>query len=133
MRKKLIVLLTLLMVLGCGPQVHFINVGNEEYLPKPKDYNVQVYFNDVLPEREYKVIGMVFFEDETGLLSSYLVTHPKIINRLKKEAKKRGADAIIVSKISSDHELVPDPNARLDINVKIMKRAEAQAIVFTDG
>ena len=134
MHKKLIILLTFLMVIGCGPQVHlhFINVGNEKYPPQPKDYDVQVFFDDVLPEREYKVIGMVFLEDETGLLFSYPLTDPKIINRFKKEAKQQGADAIIVVKIASDLELVPTTIVPLDINVKQMKRAEAKAIVFTN-
>ena len=83
MQGKWIILLTLVLVIGCGQQVHFIQVGNEKYLPKAKDYDIQVFFIDDPPKREYEIIGKVFFEDDSGLLSSYLLTHPKIINRLK--------------------------------------------------
>jgi hypothetical protein len=132
MHKSLMIVLTLLIVLGCSPPVelHFISVGNEEHPPKSKDYEVQVFYDDALPESEYKVIGMVFLEDESSVVLPVLVTDSKTIKLFKKEAKERGADAIIVKKISSGSELVPDAEALLQVSATKLKRAEAQVIVF---
>ena len=135
MHKKLITLLILFMFISCGPQVqlHFIDVGDEQYLPKPEGYDVQVFYTDSLPEREYRVIGMVYLEDESYAIIPYLVTDPKIIKLFKIEARKKGADAIIIAKIASDTEVLPAPHATLDFGLKKVKRGEAKAIVFTNG
>ena len=131
MNKKLLLLLLLLLILGCGPKVHFIKVGNEYYPPKQNDYEVLVFLNDVRPEKEYKVVGMVFIETESALLFPPQISDSKVINKLKKEAKKRGADAIIDLKITSDTQVLPDNF--MTAEVKRMKRAQAKAIVFINN
>ncbi len=134
MHKRLMILLIFSVAVGCGPQVQllFVDVGNEEYMSKPSGYDIQVFSSDLPPQREYKVIGMIFLEDESGALIPHLVSDPQIVNLFKKEARKQGADAIIVERIASDTDVVPDPSAPLDFGLKAIKRAEAKAIVFTD-
>ena len=116
----------LVVALGCGPKVHFMKVGVEDYPPKPADE--VVVFLDEKPDRDYKVIGMVFVEVEAGLLQTGKLSNPKTINSLKKAAGKRGADAIFDFQFSTEPQIYPESNT--SFNVQMLKRAEAKAIVF---
>ncbi len=127
MNKKFLTLL-LLLVFGCGPQVHiqFMQVGNKYYPPKPGDYEVVVFISDEPPEKEYEVIGMVFVETESE------ISDPEIVNHFKNEAKKYGADAIIDVHIVLESQ--PDADATISfLDTHLVKRAEAKAIVFIDN
>ena len=42
---------------------------------------------------------MVYLEDESYAIIPYLVTDPKIIKLFKIEARKKGADAIIIARM----------------------------------
>lgn len=129
MRKSLFYLL-LLLLLSCGPKVHFIKVGNQEYPSREKGELVLVYLNDERPEREYKVIGMVFIEIDRPILFSSETPDSKVIEKLQEEARKHGAHAIIDLEIASDIRVLPDPDELTDI--RKMKRAQAKAIVFVE-
>ena len=119
--------LLLFVALGCGPKVHFMKVGSESYARKPED-EVIVFRDGERPDKEYKVIGMVFVEVEAGLLQSRQLSDPKTINSLKKAAGKRGADAIFDLQFSTEPQIYPESNTAF--NVQLLKRAEAKAIVF---
>ena len=119
--------LLLLVTLGCGPKVHFMKVGSESYPPKPAD-EVLVFRDGERPDKEYKVIGMVFVEVEAGLLQSRQLSDPKTINSLKKAAGKRGADAIFDLQFSTEPQVQPESSTAF--NVQLLKCAEAKAIVF---
>jgi len=129
MRKSIFYLLLLLLI-SCGPKVHFIKVGNQEYPPREKGELVQVYLDDERPEREYKVIGMVFVETDRPILFSSETPDWKMIEKLQAEARKHGAHAIIDLEIASDIQVLPDPDEVTD--VRKMKRAQAKAIVFVE-
>lgn len=118
--------LLLLGAIGCGPKVHFMRVGSGSYPPKPADE--VVVFLDQKPDRDYKVIGMVFIEVEAGLLQTGKLSDPKTINRLKKAAGKRGADAVFDFQFSTEPQIYHESNT--GFNVQMLKRAEAKAIVF---
>ncbi|MFQ5641949.1 MAG: hypothetical protein ACE5IR_28575 [bacterium] len=134
MYKKLLILLPLL-VLGCAPQgllIHFMKVGDKQYPPKPKDYEVLVFINDERPQREYEVIGIVLVEADYERWFLQKTSDQEVLNRLKKEARKHGADALIDVKIALRDK--PDPDASLSfLDGKLMKQAEAMAIVFIDN
>ncbi len=132
MRNKLFVLL-LFLVFGCGPQAHFLKVSHKNYPPKPDKYDILVFLDDMQPEKEYEVIGTVIFEDESGVLFSHKISDSKLINRLKNEARKRGADALIDIEIDSDHEIVPTEGNLLGVGVRLAKRVIAKAIVFKEN
>ena len=129
--KKFLVLYLLLFLWGCGPTVHFIQVGKNDYPGKPKDYEILVFFEGDKPEKDYRVIGMVFIDTDSPLLFSPQIPDSKVVNALKKEAKKHGADAIIDLKVTSDYEKLPDPDL-LVIDIRKTKRAEAKAIIFVE-
>jgi hypothetical protein len=128
--KKFLALLPLFFLWGCGPKVHFIQVGEDDYPGKPKDYEVLIYWGDNKPEKEYRVIGMVFIETDSPILFSPQISDSKVVNALKKEAKKHGADAIMDFTITSGYENLPDPDFVIDI--RKTKRAEAKAVVFVE-
>ncbi|HEX9653726.1 MAG TPA: hypothetical protein VGA99_08440 [bacterium] len=120
--------LLLFMALGCGPKVQFLKVGTESYPRKPADYEVIVFPPGERPNKEYKVIGMVFVEVEAGLLQWRELSDPKTINHLKKAAGKRGADAIFDLQFSTEPQVQPESSTAF--NVQLLKCAEAKAIVF---
>ncbi|MCK6618939.1 MAG: hypothetical protein L6Q94_00380 [Calditrichia bacterium] len=89
-----------------------------------------MYLNGERPEREYKVIGMVFIEIDRPILFSSETPDSKVIEKLQEEARKHGAHAIIDLEIASDIRVLPDPDELTDI--RKMKRAQAKAIVFVE-
>jgi hypothetical protein len=128
MRKGILSLL--LLLLACGSKIHFIKVGNQEYPPREKGEPVLVYLSNERPEKEYKIIGMVFVETDRPILFSSETPDPEIIDLLQKGAGKHGAHAIIDLEIASDIQVLPDPDQVADI--RKMKRAQAKAIVFIE-
>ena len=130
MNKKFLLFPLLLFIVECGPTAHFIKVGKDDYPVKPEDYEVLVFWGNTKPEREYRVIGLVFVETESQNLFPSEVTDPEVVNSLKKEAKKHGAEAIMDLKITSGYENLPDPDKFFDR--RKTKRAEAKAVVFIE-
>lgn len=124
--------LFLFLILSCGPKVHFIKVGNTDYPSRRKDRNIPVFLAGRTIEKEYRVIGMMFIETETDFfsLTESEISDLEIIKKLKKEAGKYGADALIDLKITSDTELIPD--GFLSVDVKQMKRVQAKAVIFVN-
>jgi uncharacterized protein YbjQ (UPF0145 family) len=118
------------MVIACGPKVHFLKVGRADYPPKAKDFEVIVYFDDREIDREYKVVGMLFVEITADLLSTYQFSDPEVIEQLKKEARKRGADAITELRLTTEPQIMSDPETIID--VKKVKYAQAKAITFIE-
>jgi hypothetical protein len=53
---------------------------------KPDDYQIEVYTEAGAP-REYKVIGTIYVEAN--------MSNPEIVKKIKSEARKIGADAIV--------------------------------------
>lgn len=125
---KILLLSLVLLNSGCySRKTHFIKHGYDSYTPKPDGYEVLVFDNGKEPDREYSVIGLVVVDSQSGLLFSGMTTHEKIIELLKKEARKHGADAIMEIRVHKDFEL----DSEADITgVEITKRSEAKAIVF---
>jgi len=91
-------ILILLLLCACASG-HYLPKTSAIYEPKPPDYEVKVYFEGEQPELPYKVIGLACAEQPTrGLLSSF---QHSAIERLKAEARKHGADAIMDLKVIS--------------------------------
>lgn len=130
MNRKFLLLPLLLFIFGCGSTAHFIKVGQDDYPGKPEDYEILVFWGNTKPEREYRVIGLVFVETESQNLFPAKVLDSEVVNSLKKEAMKHGADAIIELKITSGYENLPDPDTFYDR--RKIKRAEAKAVVFVE-
>ncbi len=133
--RKILLLFLIIMSSGCySRKAHFIQHGYESYPPKPDDYEVLVFDKGEEPDREYTVIGLVVVDSKSGLIFSGMTTYEKIIELLKKEARKHGADAIMDIQIQKDTDLVQknidlDPDADI-IDIESTKRIEAKAIVF---
>lgn len=83
-----------------------------ERTPKPEDYEIAVYTEAGVP-REHKVIGEVRVEAYVG------DSKEEVINNLKSEAKKIGADAIVNMR-------------QLESAEGMRQRWVAKAIVWTD-
>lgn len=129
MRRINLFLLGVLLFLGCySRSVHFIKHGRESYPPKPDDYQVLVIDNVDELDKEYTIIGLVVVESKADLVFSGMISDDKILDLLKKEARKSGADAIIDIQIYEGTDADPESDSILDIDVK--KRSEAKAIVF---
>ena len=120
-------MLLLLFIAGCGPKIHFIKVGRDIYPSKPGDVDIIVYLKDKLPEKEYRIIGMVHLESESSS-SSQKITKSEIVRLFKKEARRRGADAIIDFKIASGYTGLSNPYIYTDR--RKIRRAEAKLIIF---
>jgi len=119
--RKIFVVLLLFLLCGCGATVKdFVKSGPEIYPPKPESYNILVFFEGDRPTKEFKVIGMVYAEKEANTAVRWDVVKPEeIIQLLKEEARKQGADAIIDVKITAAEHRRRD-----------WKRGEAKAVIF---
>lgn len=71
---------------GCGPSVEYIG---KSY---PPTTNVEIFFNPADVKKPYETIGKV--DGKAWPLSGY----DKIQESIVKEAKKRGADAVIITR-----------------------------------
>lgn len=120
MRKSFVVLFVFLLC-GCGATVKdFVRSGPDTYPPKPDGYNVLVFFEGNRSTKEFEVIGMVYAEKEATTAVRWDVVKPEeVIQLLKEEARKHGAEAIIDVKITSSEHRRRD-----------WKRGEAKAIIF---
>ena len=89
------ILLILLVVstVGCAK----VNYLGEEFTPTS---NVDIYYSEDAIEREYDLIGH-------GLGHGTLVKNKKIQEKLIDEAKKKGADAILVTGLGKSSVLTP--------------------------
>ena len=122
---KTCVFLLLLFLGGCAASTEcFVRVGDETYPPKPKDYEVLVFAEEELAQEEYIVIGMVY----AVAPPQYGAMHDKeILDLLKEEARKHGADAIVGVTIGESRESYDvDYHSRAPDH----KLGEAKAIVF---
>ncbi len=97
---------------GCAPQVHFMKVGREAYPP----------------EQEYLVIGVLYVEIKSKIPIRRIATDPKVIEPLRREARKYGADAILDVRIGTDLDLTGIDDGPMGIFAS--RRAQAKAIVF---
>lgn len=117
------------LVIGCATKSsRFIKSGYDTYAPKPEDYEVKVIEKGEQPDHEYAIIGLVVAEGKSDLLFSSKLTRQDILELLKKEAKKHGADAIMDIKMTSAASVHTEPESWPD--VQVVKRSEAKAIVF---
>lgn len=117
-----------LTTLGCySRNAHFIKHGYDSYPAKPDDHEIMVFDQGEVPDREYVVIGLVVVDSQSGRIFSGMITEEKILEFLKKEARRHGADAIMAIQIQKDVELVSDADIT---GVELTKRSEAKAIVF---
>ena len=117
-----------LLLYGCGPKVHFIPVSDNIYPGKSDNFDVLIFWGEDKPDMEYKVIGMVFIETQCPILFPPEVPDSKLINSIKKEARKRGADAVLDFKIDSGFVNIPDPDTIIDR--RKTKRVEAKLVSF---
>ena len=123
--RKTCVLLLLLFLSGCAATTEsFVRIGDETYPPKPKDYEVLVFAEGELPQEEYKVIGMVYTVAQREFGVMY---HKEIVDLLKEEARKHGADAIIGVRIGESSRLY---DFDYQVRVPDYKSGEAKAVVF---
>ncbi len=90
--KKLLIAILLLFAFSCRIDSGTLMLTDTKYPPKPKDYNVQVFL-DKKPTRPYKKIAIIEAADKDSRVGAMA----DLIERLKKECRKAGADAIIIS------------------------------------
>lgn len=126
--KRILLLWIVVTAWGCAPQVHFMKVGREAYPPKPETYSVLVYSEDAPPEQEYLVIGVLYVEIKSKIPIRRIATDPKVIEPLRREARKYGADAILGVRIGTDLDLTGIDDGPMGIFAS--RRAQAKAIVF---
>jgi len=107
MMRKSLMILAVIIIAGCArTNTRFIAVGEVKYAAKPSDSTIDVYLGDDAPDREYRVIGLVYTLVEPN---TQVVLDKKIITLLQNEARKRGADAIVEVRIGrSGGEYNPD-------------------------
>jgi len=127
---KIFLPVLLMMLIACGPKVHFLKVGRADYPPKANDYEIIVYLDDREIEQDYKVVGLLFVEITADLFHSHQFSDPEVIEQLKKEARKRGADAITELRLTAEPQIMSDPETIIDI--KKVKYAQAKAITFIE-
>ena len=117
-----------ILILSCAPKVHFIPVSDNIYPGKQDDFDVLIFWGNDKPDMEYRVIGMIFIETNSPILFPPEVPDSKLITSIKKEARKRGADAVLDFKIDSGFVNIPDPDTFIDR--RKTKRVEAKLVVF---
>ena len=122
---KTCLLLLVLFLGGCAASTEcFVKVGDETYPPKPEDYEVLVFAEQELPQEEYIVIGMVYAVTPPQLGAMH---DEEILDLLKEEARKHGADAIVGVTIG-------ESRGSYDVDYQTRapdhKLGEAKAIVF---
>ena len=123
MLKKTILLFLVCSLMGCAiSNSSFVKSRDSLYPPSLEgNRDILVFFEGDPPQKEYQIIGMVFAEKK-ALNDIYLIKPNHIINMLKKQAMKAGADAIIDTVISYA------PGGILESTDQ--KMGEAKAIVF---
>ena len=121
---KLFSLASIVFIVGCvtveasaQKQLNFTSANETKYPAKPRNAPVDLFFSSV-PEKEYVVIGEI---------SGEFIGEPKEI--LKVRARQVGADAIIVTEISSRLESSP---SKLGIEQR-SRPADIISPVYTPG
>ncbi len=99
MKKLFILVLLVCTIAGCATSVRYVNYTDRKYPPKNKYYFVTIYpETQQLPATQpYIVIGRV----ELSGLGSDGVSPDTLTDKAKAIARKRGADAIINSRIEA--------------------------------
>ena len=123
--RKIYIALLIFLVYGCGASTtKFVRIGDKTYPPKPESSEIMVFNENESPRNEYSVIGMVYTIAEPQISN---LSDREILELLKKEARKQGADAMIDVKIR-------ESRSRYDIEhharVPRCKSGEAKAVVF---
>ncbi len=82
-----------------GVEATYAPESEETFAPKPEDYDVVVFVRGDEPDTTYRVIGSVYFDTRdywgfTNPATSADVS-ADVLDVLKEEARKRGADALI--------------------------------------
>lgn len=93
--KKLLIAILLLFAFSCRIDTGILMLTNTEYPSKPKNYNMQVFLEEK-PTKPYKKIAMLEGAKEKDDDHSSAGVMADIIEKLKKEGKEIGADAIII-------------------------------------
>ncbi len=96
-KKTFLLIFTAFFISACSSS-SFIKVGNLKYKPKPDNYEMPVLTGKFIKENHYKIIGRVFATKEIFFTEEETVV--KVLEMLKKRAKKEGADAIIDAQFS---------------------------------
>ena len=121
--KKSLLIVYIVSLTGCVTMNSYsIRSGYDSYPPKPEDYEVRI---GTKAQEEYSIIGMVFVHAKAhqsepefmgvGAIFVPKIERTKVINLLKAEARKLGAEAIF------------------DINITFHGKwadADAKAIIF---
>jgi len=76
-------------------KVNFIPISDDSFPAKPDNYEILVIYEDSRKlERDYTVVGEIVIEKKASGISAW-GADKKLVELLKKEARKFGADAII--------------------------------------
>ena len=117
-------LISIIFVVGCAgvdaaaqKQLTFTGTDDTKYPAKPKNAPIDLFFS-ATPDKEYTVIGEV---------SGNIVGEPKEV--LKAKARQVGADAVIITEISSKLESSP---SRLGVEQR-SRPADIITPVYTPG
>jgi hypothetical protein len=94
-----------------------MQVGDETCPAHPEEHEIVVFFGMDRPERDYRVIGMLYIEENVNSWDDDWVRH------LQQAARRHGADAILD---------VRTPEAKGVFLEASTSQMEAKAIVFVD-
>ena len=107
MKKSILALGVLVLTLACA-QVNYVG---QTYEPTKE---VEIFFDDKLIEKEYTIIGQAI---GTG---SFGASNSKIQRKLIQEAKKRGADAILITGLGKDNISTGDGTSMEETQINAM-------------
>jgi len=86
-------ILALALLSGCGPEVKYAQVDPTVLTPKPEGYDVP--FSYEVPARAHKVLGEIRVSSKIKPDFNSTSTFDQVMNEMKKQARKIGADAIV--------------------------------------
>lgn len=86
-------LLGLLLLAGCGPEVHYVASDPTILTPKPAGYEMP--FSHEVPGRPHKVLGELRVAERIRPSFRQTGTYDTVLAEMQKRARKVGADAIV--------------------------------------
>ena len=136
MRRKIDAILWLLLFtfwIGCAPRVLYLPLQPSSPSAKGLPNPLPVYSEKNPPPKPYRVIGTMFVDEPVDLFNVLLLKDSRIIRKLRKVARKHGAEAIYIGELKPNLVIIPSDQAPYYAKLKITKNAVAYAIVFEES
>jgi hypothetical protein len=86
------IILTLVFLSGCS-SAYSVKIGFKRYPPKPDTYNMPILSLNDVHNTHITVIGKIFASKEVLIFKESAV--PKVVEMMKDQARKLGADAMV--------------------------------------